>query len=91
MLVDYFRTLFDHGDAMINKAIEQGVTRAYMSWKVLVHKLGQLPKFYDGELHPQMSGHRTLFCRLPVDACASCTIIFNRELINYGFSDRRET
>ncbi len=51
-LVDYFRALFDHGDVMINKAIEQGVTRAYMSRKILVHNLGELTAFYNAELLP---------------------------------------
>ena len=51
-LIDYFRTLFDHGDMMINKAIESGVIRAYMSRKVLVHNLGQMTKFYDHEVLP---------------------------------------
>ena len=46
------QTLFDHGDVMINKAIEQGVTRAYMSRKILVHNLGQLTAFYNAELLP---------------------------------------
>ena len=51
-LIDHFRTLFDHGDMMISKAIERGVIWAYMSRKVLVHNLGQLTRFYDKEVLP---------------------------------------
>ena len=51
-LIAYFRTLFDHGDVMVNRAIESGLLNAYMSRKVLVHNLGQLTKFYDNEMLP---------------------------------------
>ena len=51
-LVDYFKTLFDHGDVMINKAIEDGAIRAYMSRKILVHNLGQLTSVYNDEALP---------------------------------------
>jgi len=51
-LIAYFRTLFDHGDVMINRAIESGLLHRYMSPKVLVHNLGQLTKSYDNEVPP---------------------------------------
>ncbi len=51
-LIDYFHTLFDHGDIMINKAIENGVIRGCMSREILVHNLGQLTSLYNGEALP---------------------------------------
>ena len=51
-LIDYFHTLFDHGDIMINKAIEDGVINAYMSRRILVHNLGQSTSLYSGETLP---------------------------------------
>ena len=51
-VIDYFHTLFDHGDIVINKAIKNGVIRGYISREILVHNLGQLTLRYGGEALP---------------------------------------